>query len=105
MEAERAGALAKSIASELISVVRPIFTGQDLLWIIDEDDIAANVSLLTGLTTLFQRVMGFLFLSLAVIYAVAQPASRMMGVSLSKILRPLLTSPQARWGTMHRLCQ
>jgi|GEM_PF-1144260 len=31
--------------------------GQDVLWIIDEDDIAANVNLLTDLTQLFMRVM------------------------------------------------
>lgn len=31
--------------------------GQDLLWIIDEDDIAANVQQLTDLTHLFARVM------------------------------------------------
>ncbi|WP_246647353.1 hypothetical protein [Rhizobium laguerreae] len=35
--------------------------GQDVLWIIDEDDIAANVSLLTDLTQLFQRVMASYF--------------------------------------------
>ncbi|MFC7333065.1 hypothetical protein [Rhodocista pekingensis] len=31
--------------------------GQDILWIIDEDDIAANVPLLTSLTELFGRVL------------------------------------------------
>lgn len=31
--------------------------GQDVLWIIDEDDIAANVTMLTDLTELFARVM------------------------------------------------
>lgn len=31
--------------------------GQDVLWIVDEDDIAANVTLLTDLTKLFARVL------------------------------------------------
>jgi hypothetical protein len=31
--------------------------GQDVLWIIDEDDIAANVTMLTDLTELFARVL------------------------------------------------
>jgi hypothetical protein len=31
--------------------------GQDVLWIVDEDDIAANVTMLTDLTELFARVM------------------------------------------------
>ncbi len=35
--------------------------GQDVIWIIDEDDIAANVGLLTNLTRLFQRVMASYF--------------------------------------------
>jgi hypothetical protein len=35
--------------------------GQDVLWVIDEDAIAANVSLLTNLTRLFQRVMASYF--------------------------------------------
>ena len=30
---------------------------QDVLWIIDEDDIAANVTMLTDLTALFARVL------------------------------------------------
>ena len=31
--------------------------GQDVLWIIDEDDIAANLTMLTDLTELFARVL------------------------------------------------